>query len=123
MSPNPTVSQQRSQPLTDHDARHAQPKADGSTNILRFGGGLDLWVGRRSKTWRCKVQRDRKSTTLTLGQYPVMTLRQARAKRAALLDRNVDPIAERLARRSVIRNRAAADEKLIAAFQQWMAAR
>lgn len=76
------------------DARTARPNPDGSVNILRFGDGLDLWVGRHVKTWRCKVQRDGKRTQVTLGYFPAMTINQARGARMAILNAK-DPIREK----------------------------
>jgi integrase len=66
------------------DAQRAVANADGSRNILRFGDGLDLWVGRRSKTWRCKVMRNGKRGWLDLGTFPEMSIKQAKAARAAI---------------------------------------
>ena len=68
------------------DAKKAVPNPDGSANILRFGGGLDLWVTPQQKMWRCKVQRDGKRTTVNLGTFPDLSIVKARAKRAALRD-------------------------------------
>jgi integrase len=66
------------------DATRAVPNADGSRKILRFGGGLDLWVGATSKTWRCKVMRNGKQAMLTLGRFPEMSIKEAQAKRTAI---------------------------------------
>ena len=66
------------------DASRAVPNADGSRKILRFGDGLDLYIGRRSKTWRCKVMRNGEQTWVTLGTFPDMSIKQAQAKRAAI---------------------------------------
>jgi integrase len=66
------------------DAQRAVPNPDGSANILRFGDGLDLWVTPRQKMWRCKVQRDGKRTTINLGAFPDVSIKEAKAKRAAI---------------------------------------
>lgn len=66
------------------DASRAVANADGSPNVLRFGDGLDLWITPRQKMWRCKVQRDGKRTTLNLGTFPEVSIKEAKAKRAAV---------------------------------------
>jgi integrase len=66
------------------DASRAVANPDGSPNVLRFGDGLDLWITPRQKMWRCKVQRDGKRTTLNLGTFPEVSIKEAKAKRAAV---------------------------------------
>ena len=66
------------------EATRAVANADGSPLVLRFGDGLDLWVTPRQKMWRCKVQRDGKRTTLNLGTFPEVSIKEAKAKRAAI---------------------------------------
>lgn len=66
------------------DAQRAVPNADGSPNVLRFGDGLMLWVTPRQKMWRTKVQRGGKSSTLNLGRFPDVSIKEAKAKSAAM---------------------------------------
>jgi hypothetical protein len=57
----------------------------GKVTVLRFGRGLDLWVYPSGlKTWRCKVQRDGKRTTLNLGYFPRMSIDEAHDMRAKI---------------------------------------
>jgi hypothetical protein len=68
--------------ITYLQALHAQPNPDGTRLILREGNGLMLWVQSSGiKAWRCKVQRNGRNTTLTLGYFPAMTPEDARAAR------------------------------------------
>ena len=91
---NPRAAAQRKGP-TFLDAKNAHPNPDGSPNILRFGGGLDLWVRRPDlKVWRCKVQRNKKRTTLDLGYFPQVSITEARKKRLDVMAGN-DPGQER----------------------------
>ncbi len=66
------------------DATRAVANADGKPNVLRYGDGLMLWVTPRQKMWRCKVQRGGKLTTFNLGTFPEMSIKEAKAKRAAI---------------------------------------
>lgn len=84
-------------PLTDITIRHAKPKA--KPYKLSDGGGLLLQVqSSGSKLWRFKYRLDGKERVLALGQYPVVTLAEARDRRTEAkrqLDRGDDPIAEK----------------------------
>jgi integrase len=86
-------------PLTDTKCRQAKPAATGATRLFD-GGGLFLDVlPSGSKRWRMKYRRpDGKENLLTFGEYPAVTLTQARAHRAdakALLAAGTDPALKR----------------------------
>jgi integrase len=99
------------------DVRNARPNADGSPLILRDGDGLDLWITPTRKTWRCKVQRNGKRTTLNLGTYPEMSIVQARAARMKART-DTDPAGER--RAAIAASEAAATETFHAVAERWM---
>ncbi|PBB41724.1 integrase [Mesorhizobium sp. WSM3866] len=72
-------------PLTDIQCRNAKPKADGSPSKFADGGGLFLAVTPAGgKYWRMSYRFDGKQKLLSLGEYPGVSLAQARA----LLDAN-----------------------------------
>jgi Arm DNA-binding domain len=86
--------------LTDPKCRNA--KSEGKTiRKLADSGGLYLWVyadGRRY--WRMRYWIGGKEKSLSLGVYPDVSLKDARAKRDAErrhLDNNLDPSEERKA--------------------------
>lgn len=67
-------------PLTDTAIRNAKPKE--STIKLSDGGGLQLWITPAgAKLWRLAYRFDRKQRKLSIGPYPAVDLRTARAKR------------------------------------------
>jgi len=77
------------------DARNARPGSDGKPLVLRDGQGLDLWVMPSGlKTWRCKVQRDGRRTTVNLGYFPAMSIVEARTARMKIRSAE-DPARER----------------------------
>jgi integrase len=102
------------------DAQRAVPNADGSPLVLRFGDGLDLWVTPRQKMWRCKVQRDGKRTTLNLGSFPEVSIKEAKAKRAAI---KVAPDPARAKRTERVEAVEAAERTLRFVASRWMEAR
>jgi integrase len=102
------------------DAQRAVPNPDGSANILRFGDGLDLWVTPRQKMWRCKVQRDGKRTTLNLGAFPDVSIKEAKAKRAAM---KIAPDPAQAKRTERVHAVEAAERTLRFVAARWMEAR
>ena len=67
-------------PLTNTQCQNAQPKA--KPYKLTDGEGLHLLVNpNNSKYWRLAYRFDGKQKTLSLGTYPKVTIRQARALR------------------------------------------
>lgn len=84
----------RSQP-SFLDATNAEANADGSPKILRFGDGLMLYAQASGvKTWKVKVQRNGRQTTLAIGHFPAMKINQAKAERMKLRVA-ADPVREK----------------------------
>lgn len=87
-------------PLTDSKVKQAKP--DAKAYKLADGGGLYLYVTKSGvKSWRFDYRQPvtKKRLTMTLGQYPDVTLAQARAKRSdirAALANSIDPQQQRL---------------------------
>ena len=85
--------------LDDLAVRRAAPREKPYT--IPDGGSLYLEVmPAGGKYWRFKFRHDGKQKRLALGAYPAVTLKDARRKRneaAALLDRGIDPLAQRKA--------------------------
>jgi integrase len=81
-------------PLTDTAIRAAKAQA-GRTLKLSDGGGLQLWVAPTgSKLWKLAYRFAGKQLKLSLGLYPAVGLKDARAQRDAakrLLASGVDP--------------------------------
>lgn len=66
-------------PLTDIQCRNAKPKADGSPNKLADGGGLFLNVTPAGgKYWRMTYRFEGKQKLLSIGEYPDVSLADAR---------------------------------------------
>lgn len=75
--------------LTDTLVRNAKPPAS-----ISDGGGLYLLVRETGKLWRYNYRMDGKQKTLSIGSYPEISLKDARARHEearALLARGVDP--------------------------------
>ena len=83
--------------LTDAQIRGI--KATGNKQKLFDGGGLFLLVTETgSKLWRLKYRVNGKERLDALGKYPLIGLKEARAKREGIkfmLDRGLDPSVER----------------------------
>lgn len=108
-------------PLTDTAARQAKP---GTSPIkLSDGHGLYLLVNPSgSKLWRWKYRHLGKEKLMPLGQYPLVTLAQARQARddaRRLLSQGVDPMEER--KSAKIAAKAAADDSFESIARQWWA--
>src|SRR4051812_4165005 len=105
--------------LTDIQARKAQP---GEKDYkLSDSGGLYLFVTRSgTKTWRMKYRFAKKEQLLTFGQYPALTLAQARAERdeaRQLLRSNKNPAHER--RRAKLISASAAAQTFEKIARRW----
>lgn len=79
-------------PLTAIEVKNAKPE----DSPLRDGGGLLLDITTTSKRWRFDYRKplSGKRTDIRLGNYPAMSLQEARVKREeyrALLEQNIDP--------------------------------
>ena len=82
-----------SKPLSDRQINNAKPK--GKDYSLPDGGGLGLLVtGRGSKFWRMRVRINGKPVVFSFGEYPYVSLEQARRQRdevKALIAQGIDP--------------------------------
>lgn len=71
-----------STPLTDLRCRTARYTSNGTGNKLFDGGGLFLELrASGAKKWRLKYRFNGKENLLTFGDYPLVSLAEARAKR------------------------------------------
>lgn len=83
--------------LTDTAIRNATTEGKAQRK-LADGSGLTLVVKPESKVWWYRYRYGGKERTLTLGSYPAITLKQARAKRdesKRLLAEGIDPVTHR----------------------------
>lgn len=108
-------------PLTDAAARQAKPGT--SPTKLSDGHGLYLLVNPSgSKLWRWKYRHLGKEKLMPLGQYPLVTLAQARQARddaRRLLAQGVDPMEER--KLAKVAAKAAAEDSFESIARQWWA--
>lgn len=84
--------------LTEAAAKNAKPHASGKLKMYSDGGGLSLRVSTTSKLWRYNFRFDGKQKTLSLGQYPEISLKQAReahTRARELLAQGIDPAANK----------------------------
>ncbi len=106
--------------LTDADCRNATA---GDKKIKKFsdGGGLQLWVSADgSKYWRLRYWIGGKEKAISLGVYPVVSLKEARkalADQRKILEARKDPSAEKRAIR--IRERLTAENSFEAVAREW----
>lgn len=106
--------------LTDIACKNATSEGR-AIRKLHDGGGLYLWVyldGR--KYWRLRYKVAGVEKSLSLGVYPEVGLKKARAARqeqAALLEARLDPGAERRARK--VREKIAAENSFQAVAEDW----
>jgi hypothetical protein len=85
-------------PLTDTQIRNLKPRE--KTYKVSDGGRLQLHVtSQGSKLWRMADNFDGKEKTLSFGQYPAVTLAQARERRAEAKALLANGVAPRLKRR------------------------
>ena len=107
---------------TQQDCIDATANPDGSPRTYRVADckGLMLLVrASGKKVWRCKVQRDQRSTTLSLGYFPKLSLQRAEAARKNVkVDRDSDPAEARREQR-----RAARVDTFQALAEGWLDAR
>lgn len=108
-------------PLTDTAIRKAVPAA--KPRRLFDGGGLYLEVAPSGgKWWRFKYRIDGKEKRLSLGVYPAVSLKDARARREEsrrLVAQSIDPSANRKAARSARANRSSNSFEAVA--REWFA--
>lgn len=104
-------------PLTDIAIRNA--KAGATVAKLSDGGGLQLWVmPTGAKLWRMAYRFDGKQKKLSIGPYPDIDLKTARAKRdsaKAQLRDGVDPSADKRLQKLTAANSRANTFEIVAA--------
>lgn len=108
------------EPLTDLQCRQAKPAASGLTKLYD-GGGLFLDVRRTSKKWRLKFRFDGKESTITLGDYPTISLAQARKERTKIksaLAKGVHPVVQR--NEQIIKTIREQKETFEAIAEEWL---
>jgi len=106
--------------LTDAKCRNATSEGY-RVRKLADGRGLYLWVhADGQKYWRLRYWLAGKEKSLSLGVYPEVSLKEARAKRDAerkRLSDNLDPAAERRAEK--MRAKVAAENSFEAVAREW----
>lgn len=94
-----------------------------SVRKLSDGGGLYLWVhADGSKYWRLRYWLAEKEKSLSLGVFPAVSLKEARAKcndQRKLLARNLDPSAERKAAK--LKTHSPAENSFETVANEWYA--
>lgn len=95
-------------PLTDTLIRNTKPQDKPIQLVDGFGLYLEVRpTGARH--WRMRYRLDGKDSRISLGQYPLMSLKEARAERErirALLAQGVSPIEERRTEKAIRRRQA-----------------
>lgn len=107
--------------LTDTATKHATFKKYGKRTKLADGGGLYLDVQQAGRYWRLKYRYAEKEKLLSLGVYPDVSLKEARAGRdeaKRMLADGVDPVAERKAQSARQVSNAASTFKAVAT--EWL---
>ena len=84
-------------PLTDAKIRSLKPKGK-PYKVSDYDSLFILVSAKGSKLWKFKYRFNKKENRLSFGKYPYVTLQQARQLRddaRALLEKGIDPAAER----------------------------
>ncbi|MCB1560514.1 MAG: integrase arm-type DNA-binding domain-containing protein, partial [Xanthomonadales bacterium] len=106
--------------LTDTKVRHAKPTAKAYK--LPDGDGLHLAVNPTgAKCWRYRYRIGGKENVFAIGEYPSISLREARSERdraRGLVKQGIHPAAERKARRLVALQ--AAEDTFEAVAKEWI---
>jgi len=112
--------------LTEKEIIAAKPKE--KVYKLPDGEGLFLLISPNgSKLWRLRYTFDRRERLMALGEYPLLTLKEARERRFAArkkLADGIDPMAAKKAERDAARAQTEADERKAASSfkriaEQW----
>lgn len=80
--------------LKDSTVKNAKPEKDGSPATYADGGGLLLYVTKAGKYWRYRYRVEGKAAIHSLGNYPEMSLKEAREQHEtarALVARGINP--------------------------------
>ncbi len=108
-------------PLTDIQCRTA---SSGGKKIHKLAdtGGIYLWVFEDGKKyWRLRYYKDNKEKSISLGVYPAISLKDARAKRDELrkqLDQGSDPLLNR--KLDKLRSKVSAENTFEAVAREWL---
>ena len=84
--------------LTDTLIKSTKLTLKGETKILPDSGGLSLYITHKGKYWRLRYYVNGKQQVMSLGEYPTVSLLEARQKRMEikkLLHDGKNPITER----------------------------
>lgn len=92
-------------PLTEMKIKNAKARQSGTTKLFD-GGGLYLEISKTgTKGWRLKYRFGGKETRISFGNYPLISLKEARRKRdeaKRLLAEKKNPSVERKAQKALI---------------------
>ena len=107
--------------LSDLQCRNATCEGTAKIRKLHDGDGLYLWVYADDRRyWRLRYWQAGKEKSLSIGVYPKVSLKDARARRDALqkqLDDGLDPSAERKTRK--LKKQLATDNTFEATAREW----
>ncbi|MEN9391603.1 MAG: hypothetical protein RL017_901 [Pseudomonadota bacterium] len=84
--------------LTDTQIRSAKLAAKGQSKTLPDANGLQLYITHTGKYWRIRYRFNNKQQIMALGEYPTLSLVEARQKLAQikkLLNDDINPLLER----------------------------
>ncbi len=84
--------------LTNTAVKNAKPKPDGKPVKLFDGGGLYLHVKPTGKVWRYAFKFEKKQKTMTFGNFPDLSIREARDKHQEarnILAKGMNPVEHR----------------------------
>lgn len=108
--------------LTDPTIRNATPSPDGKPRKLYDEEGLFLLIQKHTKSWRWRYRLRGTDSTLTLGKYPAVSLKEARTERgrlAGLVAKGINPTEQRRTeRQAAIRETSGTFE---AVAHEWLA--
>ena len=106
--------------LTDKEIKNAKAKAQAYSKV--DGGGLCLWVTKAgSKLWRWSYRFEGKEKLMSLGEYPYISLSDARQKYSdarMLLAKDIDPMAQRKAEKTA--KKAGAENSFQSVAKKWV---
>jgi integrase len=106
--------------LTDKEIKNAKAKAQAYSKV--DGGGLCLWVTKAGgKLWRWSYRFEGKEKLMSLGEYPYISLSDARQKYSdarMLLAKDIDPMAQRKAEKTA--KKAKAEDSFQSVAAKWM---
>ena len=106
--------------LTDTEIKKAKAKTNAYSKA--DGGGLYLWVtSSGGKFWRWSYRFDGKEKLMSLGEYPYISLSDARQKYSdarMLLAKDIDPMAQRKSEKTA--KKAASENSFQSVATKWV---